>query len=49
MRKYHMLTDMIVAETHATLQEPTPVPMIRDMKEAAQFYSNRVIKEYKEK
>ncbi|ORZ02368.1 adenylate cyclase associated N terminal-domain-containing protein [Syncephalastrum racemosum] len=29
--------------------EPTPVPFIRDMKDAAQFYSNRVIKEWKEK
>ncbi|KAI9478180.1 MAG: adenylate cyclase associated N terminal-domain-containing protein [Benjaminiella poitrasii] len=29
--------------------EPTPVPFIRDMKDAAQFYSNRLFKEYKEK
>ncbi|CAO3650261.1 unnamed protein product [Cunninghamella blakesleeana] len=29
--------------------EPTPVPHIREMKDAGQFYSNRVIKEYKEK
>ncbi|KAL9554650.1 hypothetical protein MBANPS3_002733 [Mucor bainieri] len=29
--------------------EPTPVPFIRDMKDAAQFYSNRVVKEWKEK
>ncbi|KAG1057439.1 hypothetical protein G6F43_000717 [Rhizopus delemar] len=29
--------------------EPTPVPFIRDMKDSAQFYSNRVIKEFKEK
>ncbi|KAI8060944.1 adenylate cyclase associated N terminal-domain-containing protein [Gongronella butleri] len=29
--------------------EPTPVPIIREMKDAGQFYSNRVIKEYKEK
>ncbi|KAI7903386.1 adenylate cyclase associated N terminal-domain-containing protein [Cokeromyces recurvatus] len=29
--------------------EPTPVPFIRDMKDAAQFYSNRIMKEYKEK
>ncbi|KAI8983954.1 adenylate cyclase associated N terminal-domain-containing protein [Mycotypha africana] len=29
--------------------EPTPVPFIRDIKDAAQFYSNRVIKEFREK
>ncbi|KAF7725270.1 hypothetical protein EC973_000280 [Apophysomyces ossiformis] len=29
--------------------EPTPVPFIRDMKDAAQFYANRVIKEWKDK
>ncbi|KAG0163489.1 hypothetical protein DFQ28_011614 [Apophysomyces sp. BC1034] len=29
--------------------EPTPVPFIRDMKDAAQFYSNRVVKEWKDK
>ncbi|KAJ3024579.1 UNVERIFIED_CONTAM: F-actin-capping protein subunit alpha, partial [Siphonaria sp. JEL0065] len=29
--------------------EPTPVPYIGDLKDAAQFYSNRVIKEYKDK
>ncbi|CEG72274.1 Putative Adenylyl cyclase-associated protein [Rhizopus microsporus] len=29
--------------------EPTPVPFIRDMKDSAQFYSNRVLKEYKDK
>ncbi|KAI8886712.1 hypothetical protein K501DRAFT_213243 [Backusella circina FSU 941] len=29
--------------------EPTPVPFIRDIKDSAQFYSNRVIKEWKEK
>ncbi|CAO3702722.1 unnamed protein product [Rhizopus stolonifer] len=29
--------------------EPKPVPFIKDMKDSAQFYSNRVIKEYKEK
>ncbi|KAI9347727.1 adenylate cyclase associated N terminal-domain-containing protein [Obelidium mucronatum] len=29
--------------------EPTPVPYIGEMKDAAQFYSNRVIKEYKDK
>ncbi|ORY50293.1 hypothetical protein BCR33DRAFT_694806 [Rhizoclosmatium globosum] len=29
--------------------EPTPVPYIAEMKDAAQFYSNRVIKDYKEK
>ncbi|ORX61760.1 hypothetical protein DM01DRAFT_1299844, partial [Hesseltinella vesiculosa] len=29
--------------------EPTPVPIIREMKDAAQFYANRVIKEFKEK
>ncbi|KAJ3236751.1 F-actin-capping protein subunit alpha [Chytriomyces hyalinus] len=29
--------------------EPTPVPYIGEMKDAAQFYSNRVIKEYRDK
>ncbi|KAI8076828.1 adenylate cyclase associated N terminal-domain-containing protein [Halteromyces radiatus] len=29
--------------------EPTPVPIIREMKDAGQFYANRVVKEYKEK
>ncbi|KAI8990309.1 adenylate cyclase associated N terminal-domain-containing protein [Pilobolus umbonatus] len=29
--------------------EPTPVPFIKNMKEAAQFYSNRVSKEWKDK
>ena len=29
--------------------EPTPVPYIGEMKDAAQFYCNRVIKDYKEK
>ncbi|KAI8802268.1 adenylate cyclase associated N terminal-domain-containing protein [Cladochytrium replicatum] len=29
--------------------EPTPVPYVGEMKDAAQFYSNRVIKEYKDK
>ncbi|KAJ3332783.1 hypothetical protein HDU76_013110 [Blyttiomyces sp. JEL0837] len=29
--------------------EPAPVPYIAEMKDSAQFYSNRVIKEYKEK
>ncbi|KAI7853696.1 adenylate cyclase associated N terminal-domain-containing protein [Circinella umbellata] len=29
--------------------EPTPVPFIRDMKDAAQFYANRVVKEWKDK
>lgn len=28
--------------------EPTPVPFIGEMKDSAQFYANRVIKEYKE-
>ncbi|CAO3653131.1 unnamed protein product [Cunninghamella echinulata] len=28
---------------------PTPVPHVREMKDSAQFYSNRVIKEFKEK
>ncbi|KAI9263262.1 adenylate cyclase associated N terminal-domain-containing protein [Phascolomyces articulosus] len=29
--------------------EPTPVPFIRDMKDASQFYANRVVKEWKDK
>ncbi|KAJ1959044.1 suppressor of rasval19, partial [Dipsacomyces acuminosporus] len=29
--------------------EPTPVPYINDMKDSAQFYGNRVLKEWKEK
>lgn len=29
--------------------EPTPVPYIAEMKDAAQFYVNRVIKEFKGK
>ncbi|KAJ3417612.1 hypothetical protein HDV05_000069 [Chytridiales sp. JEL 0842] len=29
--------------------EPTPGPFIGDMKDAAQFYANRVVKEYKDK
>ncbi|KAJ3061477.1 F-actin-capping protein subunit alpha [Podochytrium sp. JEL0797] len=29
--------------------EPTPVPYIGEMKDAAQFYSNRIIKEFKDK
>ncbi|KAI9318919.1 adenylate cyclase associated N terminal-domain-containing protein [Dichotomocladium elegans] len=29
--------------------EPTPVPFIREMKDAAQFYGNRVVKDWKEK
>ncbi|KAK7205779.1 adenylate cyclase associated N terminal-domain-containing protein [Myxozyma melibiosi] len=28
--------------------EPTPVPFVGEMKDSAQFYANRVIKEYKE-
>ena len=31
------------------LVEPTPGPYIIDMKEAATFYCNKVIKEFKEK
>lgn len=29
--------------------EPTPAPFVNEMKEAAQFYANKVIKEFKEK
>lgn len=29
-------------------QEPTPAPFVGDMKDSAQFYTNRVIKEYKD-
>jgi adenylyl cyclase-associated protein len=28
---------------------PTPGPYVNDMKDAAQFYANRVVKDYKEK
>lgn len=31
------------------LYEPTPGPHIKDMTDAAQFYSNRVLKEFKDK
>jgi adenylyl cyclase-associated protein len=29
-------------------QEPTPAPFVGDMKDSAQFYTNRVIKEFKD-
>ena len=31
------------------LQSPTPGPYIKEMLDAAQFYMNRVLKEYKDK
>lgn len=33
----------------ANLQEPKPGPFVNEMKDSAQFYTNRVIKEFKEK
>ncbi|CDH58949.1 adenylyl cyclase-associated protein [Lichtheimia corymbifera JMRC:FSU:9682] len=43
----------VVAEGVAALgwftAEPAPVPYIREMKDAAQFYANRVVKEWKDK
>lgn len=29
--------------------KPTPVPYVKEMSDASQFYTNRVLKEYKEK
>lgn len=30
-------------------QEPKPGPYVKDMKESAEFYANRVVKEFKER
>lgn len=31
------------------LQAPTPGPYVKDMQDAGMFYTNRVLKEYKDK
>lgn len=39
----------IVAFFHAIFKEPTPGPHVKEMNDAGQFYTNRVLKEWKEK
>lgn len=32
-----------------SMQEPTTVPFIEDIKQSVEYYGNRIIKEFKEK
>lgn len=43
------LVDDCHSSIHTLKKELTPVPYVGEMKEAAQFYVNRVIKEYRDK
>ena len=41
--------ELFVLNAGRKIQAPTPVPHIKEMSDASQFYTNRVLKEYKDK
>jgi adenylyl cyclase-associated protein len=45
---YSAISESIGALSWIAIQ-PAPAPYVREMEDAAKFYTNRVLKEYKEK
>lgn len=45
----YQTVEMPYLRCFAVFQAPKPCPFVKEMQDAAMFYTNRVLKEYKEK